>query len=34
MQSTRNPLQTLAGLRKRLNETRGRYAAQIDRFPR
>jgi hypothetical protein len=33
MQSTRNPLLTLAGLRKRLDETRGRYKAQIDRFP-
>jgi hypothetical protein len=34
MQSTRNPLQTLAGLRRRLHETRGQYEAQIDRFPR
>lgn len=34
MQSTRNPLETLAGLRRRLEETRGQYDAQIDRFPR
>lgn len=34
MQSTRNPLQTLTGLRRRLHETRGQYEAQIDRFPR
>jgi hypothetical protein len=34
IQSTRNPLQTLAGLRRRLHETRGQYEAQIDRFPR
>lgn len=34
MQSTRNPLQTLAGLRRRLHETRGQYDAQIDSFPR
>lgn len=34
MQSTRNPFQTLAGLRRRLHETRGQYNAQIDRFPR
>ena len=34
MQSTHNPLQTLAGLRKRLHETRGQYDAQIDGFPR
>lgn len=34
MQSTRNPLQTLVGLRRRLHETRGRYEAQIDGFPR
>lgn len=33
MQSTRNPLETLAGLRKRLEETRGQYGAQIARFP-
>lgn len=34
VQSTRNPLLTLAGLRRRLHETRGQYEAQIDRFPR
>lgn len=34
LQSTRNPLQTVAGLRKRLEETRGRYREQIARFPR
>jgi len=34
MQSTRNPLHTLAGLRRRLHETRGQYEEQIDRFPR
>lgn len=34
MQSTRNPLQTLVGLRRRVHETRGQYQAQIDRFPR
>lgn len=34
MQSTRNPLQTLAGLRRYLHETRGQYEAQIDSFPR
>jgi hypothetical protein len=33
MQSKRNPLETLAGLRRRLEETRGRYDAQIGRFP-
>ena len=33
MQSTRNPLETLAGLRRRLAETRGQYGAQIARFP-
>lgn len=33
MQSTRNPLETLAALRRRLEETRGRYATQIARFP-
>jgi START domain-containing protein len=34
MQSTRNPFQTVAGLRRRLNETRGQYDAQIAAFPR
>ncbi len=34
IQSTRNPYQTLAGLRQRLNETRGQYLAQIAGFPR
>jgi hypothetical protein len=34
MQSTRNPDQTVAGLRRRLNETRGQYDAQIAGFPR
>jgi hypothetical protein len=34
MQSTRNPYQTVAGLRRHLNETRGQYQAQIDSFPR
>ncbi len=34
MKSTRNPYQTLVGLRRRLNETRGQYRAQIDGFPR
>lgn len=33
-QSTRNPMQTLAGLRTRLQATRGRYRAQIETFPR
>jgi hypothetical protein len=33
MKSTRNPLETLAGLRRRLVETRGWYDAQIARFP-
>lgn len=33
MQSTRNPLETLAGLRRRLKETRGQYDAQIARLP-
>ncbi len=33
MQSTRNPFQTLAGLRRRTEETRGQYAALIARFP-
>ena len=32
-QSTRNPLQTLAGLRTRLQATRGQYRAQIAKFP-
>jgi hypothetical protein len=32
-QSTRNPLQTLAGLRSRLQATRGQYRAQIAKFP-
>ena len=32
-QSTRNPLQTLAGLRSRLLATRGQYRAQIAKFP-
>ena len=34
MQSTRNPMQTLTGLRRRLQETRGQYRAQIAGFPR
>jgi len=34
MQSTRNPYQTVVGLRRRLNETRGQYRAQIAGFPR
>lgn len=33
-QSTRNPMQTLAGLRTRLQATRGQYRAQIAKFPR
>lgn len=33
-QSTRNPLQTLFGLRKRLKATRGQYGAWIAKFPR
>lgn len=33
MQSRRNPLETLAGLRQRLQETRGQYGEQIARFP-
>lgn len=33
MQSTRHPLETLVGLRRRLEETRGQYGAQIARFP-
>lgn len=33
-QSTRNPLQTLTGLRARLQVTRGQYRAQIATFPR
>lgn len=32
-QSTRNPLQTLVGLRARLQSTRGQYGAQIAKFP-
>lgn len=32
-QSERNPLETLAGLRRQLEETRGQYRAQIARFP-
>ena len=32
-QSTRNPLETLAGLRRRLEETRGQYDEFITRFP-
>jgi len=32
-QSRRNPLETLAGLRRRLEETHGRHGAQIARFP-
>ena len=32
-QSTRNPLQTLTGLRSRLQATRGQYRAQIAKFP-
>ena len=32
-QSTKNPLGTLTGLRRRLEETRGQYAAQIARLP-
>jgi hypothetical protein len=34
MQSTRNPFETLSGLRRRLEETRGQYAAEIAQFPR
>lgn len=33
MQSRRNPLGTLAGLRQRLEETRGRYDAEIASYP-
>ena len=33
MQSTRNPFETLAGLRRRLEETRGQYRKQIGEFP-
>jgi hypothetical protein len=33
-QSTRNPLQTLIGLRTRLQATRGQYRTQITTFPR
>lgn len=33
-QSTRNPLQTIAGLRARLQATRGQHDAEIARFPR
>ena len=33
MQSTRNPFETLAGLRRRLVETRGQYREQIGEFP-
>jgi len=33
MQSTRNPFETIAGLRRRLNETRGQYHEQIVGFP-
>lgn len=33
MQSTRNPFETLAGLRRRLEETRGQYRQQIAQFP-
>jgi hypothetical protein len=33
MQSKRNPLETLAGLRRRLEETRGRYDEEIESFP-
>lgn len=33
LQSTRNPLETIAGLRRRLEETRGRYDDQIAHFP-
>jgi hypothetical protein len=33
IQSTRNPFETIAGLRRRLDETRGQYLAQIVRFP-
>lgn len=33
MQSTRNPMQTIAGLRTRLQATRGQYRAQIAKFP-
>jgi len=32
-QSTRNPMQTLIGLRARLQATRGQYRAQIAKFP-
>lgn len=33
IQSTRNPFETLAGLRRRLDETRGQYLEQIAGFP-
>lgn len=33
MQSRRNPLVTLAGLRRRVEETRGQYDEQIGRYP-
>lgn len=33
LQSTRNPFETIAGLRRRLEETRGRYDDAIARFP-
>lgn len=34
LQSTRNPYETIAGLRRRLTETRGQYDAEIAAFPR
>lgn len=33
MQSKRNPFETLAGLRRRLEATRGQYREQIEKFP-
>ena len=33
LQSTHNPFETIAGLRRRLEETRGRYDDAIARFP-
>jgi hypothetical protein len=33
MQSSRNPLETIAGLRRRLEQTRGHYREQIADFP-
>lgn len=33
LQSTRNPFETIAGLRRRLEETRGQYRDQMARYP-